>query len=200
MLTNEPGSEKDPFVASQRYTLALYDRDWDAAERAALVLSQKRSLQWSFPQLGRDFWVGFVARLKGDETSARAAFMRARAQQEEEIRGKPDRVVLLSELGLIDAGLGRKEEALNEGRRAIELGSSIKDSFTEPYVKMCFAIICAWTGERELALGQLEAFTKAPGYHTYGNLRLSPLWDPLRRDPRFEKIVASLAAKETVSK
>ena len=61
---------------------------------------------------------------------------------------------------------------------------------------MCFAIICAWTGERELALGQLEAFTKTPGYYTYGNLRLSPLWDPLRGDPRFEKIVASLAPKE----
>ena len=67
--------------------------------------------------------MGVVARLKGDETSARAAFMRARAQQEEEIRGHPDDVGLLSELGLIDAGLGRKEEALNEGRRAMELAA-----------------------------------------------------------------------------
>jgi TolB-like protein len=200
MLTNEPGSEKDPFVASQRYTLALYDRDWDAAERAAPVLSQKHSLQWSFPGLGRDFWVGVIARLKGDETSVRAAFMRARAQQEEEIRGHPDDVSLLADLGLIDAGLGRKEEALNEGRRAMELVSSVKNLYSEPYVRKSFAIICAWTGERELALGQLEALTKAPGYYTYGNLRLSPLWDPLRGDPRFEKIVASLAPKETVSK
>ena len=206
ILTNEPGSEKDPFVAGQRYTLALYDRDWDAAGRAAPVLSQKNSLPWSFPRLGRDFWVGVLARLKGDETSARAAFMRARTQQEQEISGHPETirnyrdripqdVSLLSELGLIDAALGRKEEALNEGHRAIELGSSVKDSDIEPYVKTCFAIVCAWTGERELALGQLEAVTKAPGEHTYGNLRLSPLWDPLRGDPRFEKIVASLAPK-----
>jgi hypothetical protein len=121
--------------------------------------------------------------------------MRARAQQEEEIRAHPDDVTLLAELGLIDAGLGRKEEALNEGRRAMELGSSVKDSTTEQYVKKCFAIICAWTGERELALGQLEALTKTPGSHTYGNFRLSPMWDPLRGDPRFEKIVASLAPK-----
>jgi len=198
ILTNEPGSEKDPVVASQRYTLALYDRDWDAADRAAALLSQKNSLDpgWSFPQLGRDFWVGVVARLKGDETSARAAFMSARAQQEEEIRLHPEDFDLISGLGLIDAALGRKEEALREGRRAMELGSNVKDSFTEPYVKICFAIICAWTGERELALGQLEAFTKAPGSYTYGDLRLSPLWDPLRGDPRFEKIVASLAPKE----
>jgi len=195
MLTNEPGSEKDPFVAGQRYTLALYDRDWDTASSLAAMLSQKHSLGWSFPQLGRDFWVGVIARLKGDETSARPAFMRARAQQEEEIRGHPDDVSLLADLGLIDAGLGRKEEALNEGRRAIEVESSVKDSTTEQYVKKCFAIICAWTGERELALGQLEALTKTPGSHTYGNFRLSPMWDPLRGDPRFEKIVNSLAPK-----
>ena len=182
-------------MTGQRYTLALYDRDLEAANSLATMLSQKNSLEWSLPQLGRDFWVGVVARLKGDETSSRAAFMRARVQQEEEIRGHPDDVTLLSELGLIDAGLGRKEEALNEARRALELAPSVKDSFTEPYVTMCFAISCAWTGERELALGQLEAFTKAPGLHTYGNLRLSPLWDPLRGDPRFEKIVNSLAPR-----
>ncbi len=200
ILTNEPGSEQDPFVAGQRYTLALYDRDWDAAGRAAAVLSQKNSLEWGLPQLGRDFWVGVVARLKGDETSARAAFMSARTQQEEEIRSHPEEVNLLSDLGLIDAGLGRKEEALNEGRRAMELARSVKDSSTEAYVKLCFAITCAWTDERELALGQLEALTKTPGFHTYGNLRLSPMWDPLRGDPRFEKIVASLAPKEMVYK
>ena len=198
LLTNEPGSEKDPFVAGQLYTLALYDRDWDTASSLAAMVSEKHSLGWSFPQLGRDFWVGVIARLKGDETSARAAFMRARTQQEEEIRGHPDDVSLLVDLGLIDAGLGRKEEALNEGRRAMELGS--KDSDTEHYVKRCFPIICAWTGERELALGQLEALIKIPGSYTYGNFRLSPMWDPLRGDPRFEKIVASLAPKEMVSK
>jgi len=200
ILTNEPGSEKDPFVAGQCYTLALYDRDWDAAGRAAAVLSQKNSLQWGFPELGRDFWVGVVARLKGDETSARAAFMRERAQQEEEISRHPDEATILSDLGLIDAALGRKEEALNEGKRAMELARTVKNAFVEPSVKMCFAIICAWTGERELALGQLEVLTKTPGNYTYGDLRLSPMWDPLRGDPRFEKIVASLAPKETVSK
>ncbi|MGC2626916.1 MAG: protein kinase [Candidatus Udaeobacter sp.] len=195
ILTNEPGSDKDPFMAGQRYTLALYDRDWDAAGRASALLSQKNSLPW-FPQLGRDFWVGVVARLKGDETSARASFLRARAQQEDEIRGHPDNVTLLSDLGVIDAGLGRKEKALSEGQRAIELASSVKEADTEPYVELGFAIICAWTGERELALGQLEALSKTPGYLTYGYLRLSPMWDPLRGDPRFEKIVASLAPKE----
>jgi TolB-like protein/Flp pilus assembly protein TadD len=196
ILTNEPGSDKDPFVAGQRYTLALYDRDWDAAGRAAPVLSQRHSLGWDFPDLGRDFWVGLLARLKGDETSARAPFMSARAQQEQEISGHPEDVGLLSELGLIDAALGRKEEALSEGRRAMELAPSVKDEGTEPSAKIDFAMICTWTGERELALGQLEALTKTPGRYTYGDFRLNPMWDPLRGDPRFEKIVASLAPKD----
>src|SRR5262249_6719384 len=74
ILTNEPGSEKDPFVVGHRYTLALYNRDWDAAGSLAAALSQKNSVVWIFPELGRDFWVGVVARLKGDETSAGAAF------------------------------------------------------------------------------------------------------------------------------
>ncbi|PYK44464.1 MAG: hypothetical protein DME46_06405, partial [Verrucomicrobia bacterium] len=122
-------------------------------------------------------------------------FMRARAQQEEEIGRHPDDVTLLAELGLIDAGLGRKGEALSEGQRAMELARSVKDGFTEPFTKIDFAMICSWTGEREIALEQLEALTKAPGSYTYGNLRLSPMWDPLRGDPRFEKIVGSLAPK-----
>src|SRR5262249_45186831 len=162
-LNNEPGSEKDPYVAGQLYTLALYNRDWEAASRAAAALSQKNSLEWRFPQLGRDFWIGVVARLKGDETSARAAFMRARVQQEEQIRDQPDDAELLSDLGLVDAALGRKEDALNEGRRAMDLATKVKNSFTEPYVTRSFAIICAWTGERNLALRHLEALTKAPG-------------------------------------
>src|SRR5262249_12049603 len=181
-LTNEPGSDKDPFVVGWRYTLALYDRDWDAAGSLAAALSQKNSMAWRFPSLCRDFWVGVVARLKGDETSARAAFMSAHAQQEEELRVHPDDAVLLAELVVIDGGLGRKEDALNEGRRAMELDPGAKDEFTES--TMCFAIICAWTGERDLALGQLEAFIKTPGEHTYGDLRLSPMWDPLRGDTR----------------
>jgi TolB-like protein len=193
ILTNEPGSEKDPIMVSSRCTLALYDRDWEAAGSFAAALSQKNSFVVSVSSLGRDFWVGVVARLKGDETSARAAFMKARAQQEEELRVHIDDAVLLAELGLIDAGLGRKEEALNEGRRAMELDPGAKDEFTQ--TTMCFAIICAWTGDRDLALGQLEAFAKTPGEHSYGNLRLSPMWDPLRGDPRFEKIVNSLAPK-----
>ena len=149
---------------------------------------------------GRDFWLGVVARLKGDAPAARAAFMRARTQLEEELRVHPDSIGLLSDLGLTDAALGRKEEALSEGRRAMELAPIVQEAMTggysnEGFAKTQFAMICAWAGERELALEQLEAVTKVPGGPNYGELRLNPMWDPLRGDPRFEKIVASLAPK-----
>jgi hypothetical protein len=88
----------------------------------------------------------------------------------------------------------------SERRRAIELSPIAKNSLHGLVVLTDFTMICAWTGEHDLAMEQLEALAKIPGGSTYGELRLSPIWDPLRGDPRFEKIVASLAPKETVSK
>jgi len=82
--------------------------------------------------------------------------------------------------GLIDAGLGRKEEALREGRRALELAPLAKDSMDGADVLYIYAVICAWTDEHD---------------PSYSEIRLSPFWDPLRGDPRFEKIVASLAPR-----
>ena len=191
-LTNEPESEKDPFLAPRRLDLALLDREVDAAGSLAAALPQKN---------GRDFCLGVVARLKGDGPAARAAFMKARTQLEEELRLHPESIGLFSDLGLIDAALGRKQEALSEGRRAMELVPSVPEAMTgwysnEGFAKTRFAMICAWADERELALEQLEAVTKVPGGPSYGELRLHPMWDPLRRDPRFEKIVSSLAPKE----
>src|SRR5438477_6825186 len=192
ILTNEPGAEKDPVLVSWRLDLALCDRDLDAAGSLAAALSQKD---------GRDFSLGLVARLKGDVAAARAAFMRARTELEEEIRVHPDNFSLLSDLGLIDAALGRKQEALSEGRRAIELVPAAQEAMRGPSnnegsTRTRFAMICAWAGERDLALEQLERLAGVPTGPSYGDLRLGPMWDPLRGDPRFEKIVSSLAPKE----
>src|SRR5256886_2285327 len=195
ILAQDPASAKDPFLTGQRFTLALFDRDLNAAGVLATELPQKDSPDGVYPDFGRDFWMGVVARLKGDETSARAALTRALAEQEEEIRNSDD-VGLLSRLGLIDAVLGKKEEALREGRRAIEMLPILKDSIVEASVKRYFVMACAWAGEHELALQQLEVVARIPGGPSYGDLRLNPMWDPLRGDPRFEKIIASLASKK----
>jgi hypothetical protein len=98
-------------------------------------------------------------------------------------------------LGLIDAGLGRKEEALREGRRAVELLPVEKDSINGTRMIVYFAIIAAWVGDKDLACEQLAIAIRPPSPLSYGQLKLLPFWDPLRGDPRFEKIVAALAPK-----
>jgi serine/threonine-protein kinase len=98
-------------------------------------------------------------------------------------------------LRLIDAGLGRKEDALREGKRAIELMPVAKDSTNGALLVEYFAVIAAWTGEKYVAFEQLSIVSQLPGGVSYGQLKLHPFWDPLRGDPRFEKIVASLAPK-----
>jgi hypothetical protein len=92
-------------------------------------------------------------------------------------------------LGLIDAGLGRKEEAVREGRRACELAPVAKDAVTGAGIMQFLGVIYAWTGERDLAIKQIAATLQAPSSLSYGELRLHPFWDPLRGDPRFEKLV-----------
>jgi len=96
---------------------------------------------------------------------------------------------------LIDAALGHKEDALREGRRAIELLPIAKDSINGAHMVEFFAVTCAWTGEKDLALQQLTVAIQNPSFISYGELKLHPYWNPLRGDPRFEKIVASLAPK-----
>ena len=102
-------------------------------------------------------------------------------------------------LGLIEAALGNKEAALQEGRRAMELMPVERDSLTGQCVMAYFAVITAWAGEKDLALQQLAIAAPTPGASlitSYGVLKLMPFWDPLRGDPRFEQIVASFAPKK----
>jgi serine/threonine-protein kinase len=99
-------------------------------------------------------------------------------------------------LGLIDAYLGRKEEALREGRRAVELVRAEKDVSLEVSMMTNVAMIAAWVGDKDFAFEQLDTIIRRPSALSYGGLKLWPWWDPLRGDPRFEKIVASLAPKE----
>jgi hypothetical protein len=113
------------------------------------------------------------------------------------VQAQPDYGPALCVLGLIDAGLGRKEAALEEARRAVELLPVEKDSVNGSRMLVYFAIVAGWAGEKDLALEQLELGLRAPNPSSallnYGALKLLPFWDPLRGDPRFEKIVTSLA-------
>jgi tetratricopeptide (TPR) repeat protein len=134
-----------------------------------------------------------------EEARGRNAFEAARAQQERIVQTQPNYGPALCVLGLIDAALGRKDLALDEGRRAIALAPLEKDVYSGSHALQYFAITAAWAGDKELALQQLEAGLRAPAASlmlSYGALKLFPVWDPLRGDPGFEKIVESLAPKE----
>jgi len=111
------------------------------------------------------------------------------------VREQPDYPEALCALGMIDAALGRKEDALREGRRAVEVLSITRDAWLGANLLTNLAIIYAWVGEKDLAIKQLEEVVRIPSLLSYGQLRLHPFWDPLRGDARFEKIVASLAPK-----
>src|SRR5438477_3963139 len=192
ILVEDPGAAAT--LANHWLVLALCERDPVAAAQALVALSDNTFGPEVIP-LYRPFGEGVVARVRGDAAAVRAAFTIARVQQEEATRAQPDYAPALCALGLIDAALGRKEEALREGRRAVELLPVARDSLGGADMIQGFAIICAWIGEKDLALQQLAISAQIPGGVTYGQLKLHPFWDPLRGDPRFEKIVASLAPK-----
>jgi len=177
---------------------ALAERDPAAAERALVAVGDNPCWVDDTIQLSRSFGEGLLARMTKDEARARTAFEAARAQQEKIVQAQPGYGPALCVLGLIDAALGRKDLALDEGRRAIALTPLEKDFSNGSLVLQYFAITAAWTGDKELALQQLEAGLRAPNASlmlSYGALKLFPVWDPLRGDPRFEQIVASLAPK-----
>jgi adenylate cyclase len=186
-------------AASSWFACALAERDPAAAERALVALGDNPSWTEDTIYLSRSFGEGLLARMTKDEAKARTAFEAARAQQEKIVQAQPDYGPTLCVLGLIDAALGRKDLALDEGRRAIALMPVEKDVYNGSLVLQYFAITAAWASDKELALQQLEAGLRAPVASialSYGGLKLLPFWDPLRGDPRFEKIVASLAPKQ----
>ena len=141
------------------------------------------------------YWEGVVARWQGDSAKARTAFSMARGEIEKLVDQQPDFAAALSLLGMIDAGLGRTEEALREGQRACELLPMSKDGIDGADLAINLAQIYAWIGEKDRAIEQIATVERAPNPLSYGLLKLHPYWDPLRGDPRFEQIVASLAPK-----
>ena len=196
--TMEALLEENPVVAAEAgaeywLDLALCERDLVAATRALKTIPN--GVDISGLHLPRALMEGCVARTLGEERTAVEAFTAARVEVERAVREQPDHGPPLCVLGVIDAGLGRKEEAIREGRRARELLPLPKDALGGAQIMLFLAVIYAWTGEKDLAIEQIAATLQVPGYLCYGQLRLHPLWDPLRGDPRFEKLVASVASK-----
>jgi TolB-like protein/class 3 adenylate cyclase/Flp pilus assembly protein TadD len=192
IIANESAAIKH--VVDQWLILSLWERDSTAAERA-LSLLDAHGCHGDIP-FPRAWCEGRVALLRGELASARDAFTRARKEIEGLVNQQPDYAQALCALGMIDAVLGNKEDAIREGRRAVELLPVTIDSIDGARLVEYLAVIYAWVGQRDLAFEQLRIACSIPGYLSYGSLKLDPLWDPLRGDPRFEKIVASLAPSD----
>src|SRR5205814_87992 len=189
VLAQEPASISE--LADQWLNVALAERDFTSAELALKAMGTSQCI-FEDIELPPEWCQGLVARAKGDSDAAHLAFQQARPVMEKITRDQPDYAVGLSVLGLLDAGLGRNEDAIREGTRAVEVLPISKDSINGTSLLENLAVIYAWTGETDRALETLSYLAGIPATLSYGHLSLHPEWDPLRNDPRFAKIIASL--------
>jgi TolB-like protein/Flp pilus assembly protein TadD len=183
-------------VANISFELALRERDPIAAAHALANIPSEGYIREADYPVPRAWHEGLLAKLRQDAPAAHAAFIAARAEIEKLVRAQPGNTRPLSALALIDAKLGDKEKAIQEGRTACDMLPPAKDAISGVLLISNLARIYALTGEKDLALEQLDIVSKIPFGPSYGQLRLDPEWDSLRGDPRFEKIVASLAPKK----
>jgi TolB-like protein len=183
-------------VAASYVELSLAERNQAAAEQALQLVPAEGAVDTTLNALWpHDWFVGLVARTFGDTSAAEKAFAAARPIVLRTTQEQPEYAPGWIILGLLDAGLGHKSEAITEGRKARELLPIAKDAYDGPIYATELAIIYAWSGEKDLAFEQLRESAGAAAGIQYGALKLSPSFDSLRADPRFDQILASLAPK-----
>lgn len=173
-----------------RFHVAFLDRDWEEAER---VIDAARKLAPEGYITPIPFLYGFMARAQGEQEKARAFFTQARKILEQTLIKRPDDAEPLIWMGLTDAALGRKEEAIREGREAVAKEPISRDASTGVDFETSLAQIYAWAGEKDLAIEQLAAVARLPNGPTVGSLKLSADWDDVRGDPRFARILEESA-------
>jgi tetratricopeptide (TPR) repeat protein len=175
--------------------LVLRAPDPAAVQRASFNMTGCGCFDENVP-FPSDWCEGQVAMWNGNESAALAAFSGARSELSQTVQKQPDYAAALCALGVVDAVLGNKADAIREGERAVELTPVSKNAIEGATLVRYLAVIYAWTGEKDRAIQRLAETTYLPGSHiSYGYLQLHPLWDPLRSDPRFQAIVNSLAPK-----
>jgi TolB-like protein/class 3 adenylate cyclase/Flp pilus assembly protein TadD len=183
-----------PKIADQWIDLTITTGDYGFATDALKHLGDHGCQVEAIP-FPRRWCEGMVARAQGNEAAARNAFEEVRAEMEKTVREQPGYAGAFCVLGMANAALGRKDEAIQAGVHAVELLPISKDALNGPLLLGYLSVIYAWSGEIDRALKHADEATSVPSFWSYGKLRLHPYWDPLRSDPRFEKIVASLAPK-----
>jgi TolB-like protein/class 3 adenylate cyclase/Tfp pilus assembly protein PilF len=198
-LLNALPAGYDPAGAttSTRINLALYERDAASAAKILAASNLEELVGSTGSLLPRSWFEALIARAQGDGQKARDAFAMARQKIEAKLHDQPNDGALLAILALMDAGLSHNEEALVQGRRAVELRPISNDALDGAVVIANLAMIYAWVGEIDSAIERLMFLAKTPGGPDYGQLRFDPAWDGLRGDARFAKMVDGLRPTST---
>jgi len=183
------GASSAAEVSELSFQLALCERDVTVATRALGNISSEGYIDFNGFPFPHAWYDGLVAKLRQDAAAARSAFAGARIETEKLVLSQRGNEKPLSVLGLIDAELGEKDKSIHEGRAACDMVPPATDAVFNVLLITNLARIYAVTSEKDLALVQLEIVSKLPFGPSYGELRLDPVWDSLRGDPRFEKLV-----------
>jgi hypothetical protein len=174
------------------------DRDWRKAKEIIEKLKGSEDVgQFAYARRSgpASCYSIFIARLQGEATESNPIFAEVREQLNQKVEKSPDNANLLSLLAVVDALLCNKAAAVSEAKRAVEILPISKDALDGPAVMTNLAVVYAWTDEFDLALETLVLLTKIPSGLSYGQLKLEPYWDPLRKDPRFDRLLAELAPR-----
>jgi tetratricopeptide (TPR) repeat protein len=185
VLENSPG---DMTRLYHSVMVAMFARDFARAFRLlenATPAEKERDMVPSFD--------GMVARAQHNVARARSSFQFLRDRVAIKLRQRPDDAELTSDLSVADAGLGLKENALREAKRAIELCPVSRDAVDAATYEMTLALVYEWTGEHDAALTQLEKIVRLPRGPDYSELRFNPWWDEIRTDPRFDILLTQAA-------
>jgi TolB-like protein/cytochrome c-type biogenesis protein CcmH/NrfG len=189
-----PGADPEGLVTLGRMKFLMLQRKF-AEALAALRQMPQEVFHDSTAPVPRTFLEGILYSYLNDKEKARAAFESARSVAEQSLRESPDNAFRHGLLGEILAGLGQKEAAIVEGRRAVELLPESQDAFDGPNATLLLAQIYAWTGEKDQALQLLDHSLNTPNGITVPALKLDAVWDPLRKDPRFEALIGKYGAR-----
>ena len=191
------GTDPDGAITSVKWDVAMIERDYSGAKR---VLDSSPLTEFSYTNAGatrKSFLEGCILLAQGDSQNAQKLFEAARPAFENAVKEAPASADRHANLGWLYAFMNRKEDAIREGRRAVELKPESKDAFDGAIMNCYLALIYARVGEKELALPLIERLLKTPGavdsvdYSiTVNDLKYRWEWDPLRSDPRFQKILA----------
>jgi serine/threonine-protein kinase len=150
------------------------------------------------------FWLGWAQEVAGDHAGARESWRQARSELEPFLKEQPDNYSLIGDLALTNMGLGDKADALALSERAIAANPVEKDAVTGPVPIEILARVAARMGEPDRAIAALQKLLSMPYSGAFGFgvpltpalLRIDPMFDPLRNDPRFQKLIASPQSAE----